>query len=153
MAEEPAIADGQDTVVAELEDRWRRTLADLDNLRKRYARELSRERLAERTSTLRAWLPVLDNLELALEHAEGDGHPIVDGLRAVRDQAVELLARLGYPRQDEVGVPFDPYRHEVVGVVNDPEQEDGVVVRVVRPGYGEGEAQLRPAAVIVNRRG
>jgi molecular chaperone GrpE len=165
MAEEPAIADGQDTqndgtqndtedtVVAELEDRWRRAVADLDNLRKRYGRELTRERLAERNDTARAWLPVVDNLERALAHAEGDSHPIVAGVRAVRDEAVALLAWLGYPRQDEVGVPFDPHRHEVVEVTDDPGHADGAVVRVVRPGYGEGDAQLRPAAVVVNRRG
>lgn len=151
MTEEPAI--DQETGTAELEDRWRRAVADLDNLRKRFARELSRERLAERNSMLRAWLPVVDNLERALAHAGEDANPVVGGVRAVRDQAVDLLAQLGYPRQDETGVPFDPHRHEVVEVVDDPGYPDGTVVRVVRPGYGEGETQLRPAAVAVNRRG
>ncbi|GLY68840.1 nucleotide exchange factor GrpE [Amycolatopsis taiwanensis] len=158
MAEEPAIAredadTGGGADAAELEDRWRRAVADLDNLRKRFARELSRERLAERNSILRAWLPVVDNLERALAHAGEDASPVVGGVRAVRDQAVDLLAQLGYPRQDQTGVPFDPYRHEVVEVVADARYADGTVVRVVRPGYGEGETQLRPAAVAVNRRG
>src|SRR5689334_16501775 len=56
----------------ELEDRWRRALADLDNLRKRYARELPREREAERSRVAAAFLPVVDNLELALAHAGPD---------------------------------------------------------------------------------
>lgn len=160
MPEEPAVAEtqqstrqAQEATVAELEDRWRRAVADLDNLRKRFTRELARERLTERNSTMRAWLPVLDNLERALDHAGEAAHPVIGGVRAVRDQAVELLARLGYSRQDEADVPFDPHRHEVVGVVDDPQFDDGAVVRVVRPGYGEGETQLRPAAVVVNRRG
>ena len=140
--------------VAELEDRWRRALADLDNLRKRYARELERERVAERARVAAAWLPVVDNLELALAHAGADPTAVVEGIRAVRDQAVGVLAGLGYPRQDEAGVPFDPARHEAVSVVDDPEAAPGTVVRVLRPGYGEGERQLRPAAVAVaGRRG
>lgn len=155
MADETARADGRETAVdpvAELEDRWRRALADLDNLRKRYANELARERQAEKARTAAAWLPVLDNLELALGHAEAESNPIVDGVRAIRDQAVELLSRLGYPRQDEVGVPFDPARHEVAGVVDEPDADPGTVVRVLRPGYGDGERQLRPATVVVHRR-
>jgi molecular chaperone GrpE len=151
-ATEAAQAPAEDRAareVAELQDRWRRALADLDNLRKRYARELDRERAAERARVAAAWLPVLDNLERALEHAGGDQDALVEGLRSVRDQAVGVLAALGYPRQDQAGVPFDPARHEAVGVATDSEAAPGTVVRVVRPGYGEGERQLRPAAVEV----
>ncbi|MFF8652414.1 nucleotide exchange factor GrpE [Streptomyces griseoluteus] len=136
----------------EVEDRWRRALADLDNLRKRHARELDRERGAERARTAAAFLPVIDNLELALSHAASDAGAIVEGVRAVRDQAVSLLGRLGYERHAETGVPFDPSRHEVVGVVQDPEAEPNTVTQVLRPGYGEAERQLRPAAVTVAKR-
>jgi molecular chaperone GrpE len=137
---------------AEFEDRWKRAVADLDNLRKRYARELDRERQAERARAAARWLPVLDNLELALAHASADSHPIVEGVRAIRDQAVEVMDVLGFPRHDAAGVPFDPARHEVVSVVDDPDRDPNTVVEVVRPGYGQGERQLRPAAVVVNRR-
>jgi molecular chaperone GrpE len=71
---------------------------------------------------------------------------------AVRDQAVNVLAQLGYPRDDEVGVPFDPVRHEVMALVDDPRFPPDTVVQVLRPGYGEPGHQLRPAAVAVNRR-
>lgn len=145
-------ADGSAAVVAELEDRWRRALADLDNLRKRYARELARERNSERDRVTAAWLPVLDNLDLALAHAAADPESIVAGVQAVRDQALEVLARLGYTRQDEVGVPFDPARHEVVSVVREPDAEPGTVVQVVRPGYGAAGQMLRPGSVAVSRR-
>lgn len=136
----------------EVEDRWRRALADLDNLRKRHARELDRERAVERARTAAAFLPVIDNLELALSHAGSDPGAIVEGVRAVRDQAVSVLERLGYERHAETGVPFDPSRHEVVGVVQDPDAEPNTVVQVLRPGYGEGQRQLRPAAVTVAKR-
>lgn len=137
----------------DLEDRWRRALADLDNARKRHARELSQAAEAERRRVTLAWLPVVDNLELALEHSEGDPAAIVEGVRAVRDQAVALLASLGYPRDDETGVPFDPVRHEAAGMVEEPDAPPGTVVKVVRPGYGQApDRQLRPAAVLVSRK-
>ncbi|MFG3150175.1 nucleotide exchange factor GrpE [Streptomyces sp. NPDC048243] len=140
------------TALAELEDRWRRARADLDNLRKRHARELERDRAVERSRTAAAFLPVLDNLELALTHAGADPGAIVEGIRAVRDQAVNVLELLGYSRHAETGVAFDPARHEVVGVVQDPDSPPGTVVEVLRPGYGDGERQLRPAAVTVAKR-
>lgn len=143
---------GDGSEVAELEDRWRRALADLDNLRKRYSRELPRERAAERERVAGAFLPVIDNIDLALEHADAAPGAIVEGVRAIREQALAVLAQLGYPRRDEVGRPFDPTRHEVVAVVPaDEGSEPGSVVEVVRPGYGDSERSLRPAAVTVAR--
>ena len=135
--------------LAELQDRWRRALADLDNLRKRYARELDRERAAERARVAAQWLPVVDDLDRALAHAADDPSAIVEGVRAVREHAMAVLARLGYPRYEEVGVPFDPVRHEAVKVVDDAEVAPGTVVEVLRPGYGQEERWLRPAAVAV----
>ncbi|BCL24671.1 nucleotide exchange factor GrpE [Streptomyces tuirus] len=149
----PAPSEDQHTAeLKDLEDRWRRALADLDNLRKRHTKELERERTAERSRTAAAFLPVLDNLELALTHAGSDPGAIVEGVRAVRDQGVNVLELLGYPRHAETGVAFDPARHEVVGVVQDPDAPPGTVVEVLRPGYGDGERQLRPAAVTVAKR-
>ena len=121
-------------------------MADLDNQRKRHARELQREREAERGRVAGAWLPVIDHLELALSHARSDPSAVVAGVQAVRDQAVQVLAALGFPRHDETGVPFDPARHEVVSVVDDSDAAPGSVVQVLRPGYGDPERQLRPAS-------
>ncbi|MFJ9241815.1 nucleotide exchange factor GrpE [Streptomyces sp. NPDC101776] len=144
--------DAHAAALREAEDRWRRALADLDNLRKRHIRELEREGAAERARTAAAFLPVIDNLELALTHANADPGAIVEGVRAVRDQAVNVLERLGYPRHAEIGAPFDPALHEVVGVVQDPDADPNTVAQVLRPGYGEAERQLRPAAVTVAKR-
>jgi molecular chaperone GrpE len=137
------------TRVAELADRYARALADLDNMRKRSAREAARQRDEERAAVASRWLPILDALDLALEHADAEPRAIVDGVRNVRAQAWEVLARLGYPRRAETGEPFDPGRHEVVAAVPAPETPAGTVVQVMRPGYGEGDHQLRPAAVVV----
>ncbi len=135
--------------VAELEDRWRRALADLDNLRKRYERESAQQRARERAQVAAAWLPVLDHLELALAHATANPAAIIDGVRGVRDQSLAVLAGLGYPRRDDVGATFDPARHEAVAATPAHHVPAGTVLEVVRSGYGEGEQQLRPAAVVV----
>jgi molecular chaperone GrpE len=139
---------------AELEDRWKRAVADLDNLRKRYARELSRERAAERELVTAAFLPVLDNIDRAIEHAQADPGSIVEGVRALREQALAVVSGLGYGREDETGVPFDPARHEVVGVVDADESgvAPGTVAAELRPGYGGPDRHLRPAAVTVAQR-
>lgn len=135
--------------VAELEDRWRRTVADLDNMRKRFAREREQLREEERARAAADWLPILDNLELALQHAGADPVAIREGVQAVRDQAVDLMARLGFPQHDDTGAPFDPRRHEAVSTVVDASAKPGTVVHVVKPRYGDDTRQLRPASVIV----
>jgi molecular chaperone GrpE len=137
--------------VADLEDRWRRAVADFDNLRKRVARESGQQREAERARVAADWLPVLDNLDLALEHAHENPTAVIEGIRAVREQSLALLDQLGFPRQAEVGEPFDPARHEAVAVASDPDVPAGMVLQVVRPGYGTGANQLRPAAVVVSK--
>jgi molecular chaperone GrpE len=152
-AEAAASQPDSNSELAKLEDRWRRAVADLDNVRKRYARELDHERATERSKVAGAWLPIVDNLERALSHAGEQSDAVVTGVRGILEQALQVLEQLGYPRNAEAGVPFDPERHEVVGVVEQPDVAPGTVVEVLRPGYGEGTRQLRPAAVVVSRRG
>ncbi|MDT0301301.1 nucleotide exchange factor GrpE [Streptomonospora wellingtoniae] len=134
----------------EMEERWHRALADRENLRKRHVTELARAVAAERGRVAEAWLPVVDNLDLALGHADSQEGAFVEGVRAVREQAVGILARLGYPRYGEAGVPFDPLWHEVVEVRGVSEVPAGRVLEVLRPGYGTADQQLRPAAVAVS---
>jgi molecular chaperone GrpE len=139
--------------IAELEDLRLRALADLDNVRKRCAAQVSRAEAEARAAVARQWLPVVDHLDLALEHAEADPASIIEGVRAVQAQALEVLARLGYPRRDDRGARFNPARHEAIAARPDPEVEADVVAEVVRPAYGEGDHQLRPAQVVVARPG
>ena len=139
--------------VAELDNLWRRALADADNLRKRHAREIEQLRDQERAEVARDWLPVLDNLDRALEHAGADPGAIIEGVRAVRNQAVDLLSRLGYPRRDDLGARFDPARHDAVASIPAAGAPPGTVVEVVHAAYGEGDRQLRPAQVVVARGG
>lgn len=137
-----------DAGVPELAGRLRQALTELDELRSRYARQVADAQAAERARATAVWLPVLDNLELALAHAETE--VTVRQLRAVRDQAVAVLATLGYPRYDATGAPFDPTRHEAVTVRRGGDTVPGTVLEVLRPGYGAADRQLRPAAVVVS---
>jgi molecular chaperone GrpE len=139
--------------VSELEDQLLRVMADFDNLRKRLGREVEAARQQERASVASAFLPVVDSLELALTHAIEDGSPLREGIEAVREQAVAVLAKLGFVRLDPLGEQFDPARHEAVATVKDPDTDPGTIVHVVHPGYGEGQHQLRPAAVVVATKG
>src|SRR2546430_9433216 len=83
--------------VAELEDQWRRALADFDNLRKRIARESTTQRDTERARVAGQWLPVVANLDPPLEHAADDPSPTLEGGRAGRDHAPGNPARPGLP--------------------------------------------------------
>jgi molecular chaperone GrpE len=139
--------------IAELEDQRLRALADLDNARKRCASQISRAEADTRARVARLWLPVVDNLELALQHSAADPGSIVEGIRAIREQGLSVLAQLGFARRDDLGASFDPARHEAVASRADPDAPDGSVVEVVRPAYGEKDSQLRPAQVVVAKAG
>ncbi|MDQ1521505.1 MAG: molecular chaperone GrpE [Actinomycetota bacterium] len=158
MNNEPVIDDGRDTRETtatsdtdEPDQRLLRALADLDNLRKRYERELIRERSTERARVAAQWLPVVDDLERALEYAGSNGDPLIAGVRAVHDHALAVLEQLGFPRFEDIGAPFDPTRHEAVGAVESTAPAGSVAV-ASRPGYGTNENMLRPASVLVARR-
>ena len=135
---------------AELDARYRRALADLDNYRKRADREMQR-RVDERTEALsREWLEAVDSVERALRSASGAA---AEGLRAVMDQMDSILARHNVSRINALpGDRFNPELHEAVGTVSTDEYPDRTIAEVARSGYMIGGRVLRPAEVIVNRR-
>jgi molecular chaperone GrpE len=140
-----------DAAVAEMRDRWQRARADLDNTRKRYERQLADRSSVERARVAAEWLPVVDNLERALGHADADPQAIVAGVEAVRQQALDALERLGFTRLDDLGSAFDPSRHDAAQVIDVPDAEPGTVVAILRPGYlaSGADVVLRPAVVAV----
>jgi molecular chaperone GrpE len=152
--EEPAdaAAESEELVerLASAEDRYRRALADLDNLRKRTAREIERRVEESRESLLREWLEALDSVERALSMTpEG---PVQEGLRSVLDQMDAILTRQGVHRIGRPGEPFDPAHHDAVAIRESEEAPDRTVVDVVRSGFALGDRVLRPAQVVVSRR-
>jgi molecular chaperone GrpE len=138
--------------IAELDDRWRRAAADLQNVRRRAGEEIERGRAEERTRVLAAWTSVVDDLERALANTTEDDGPVIAGLRAILDGAWAVMRRFGYAPFGEVGDAFDPKRHHAVATVPaDDRHPPGTVVDVQRRGYGGGDGVLRPADVVVSR--
>ena len=135
--------------LAQMEDRYKRALADLDNYRKRSARDVERRIVESREAQLREWLEVVDSLERALFMQPED--PVVEGLRAVLEQMEAVLARQGVTRMGAPGDRFDPERYEAVGVRETNEVPDRTVLEVARSGFAHDGRVLRPAEVIVSR--
>jgi molecular chaperone GrpE len=142
--------DDQQERYDQLEDRYKRALADLDNYRKRASREIEQRVAESRDRLLVDWLDAVDSVERALQREPEN--PLAEGLRAVLDQMESILERQGVRRYGERGEPFDPERHEAVGVANSDELEPNTVADVARSGYARGNQVLRPAQVIVARR-
>jgi molecular chaperone GrpE len=128
----------------ELEDRYKRALADLDNYRKRVARDVERQLVEGTDALVRDWLELVDSVDRA---ARGDG----DTFQPLQDQIGAILEREGIARVGTEGERFDPERHEAIGVRETGEVPDRTVVDVARSGFARGARVLRPAQVVVAR--
>ncbi|MBI5489147.1 MAG: nucleotide exchange factor GrpE [Deltaproteobacteria bacterium] len=139
--------------LAQAKDRWLRMAADFDNARKRAAKQEIEVRERARADTLRAVLPVIDNVERALGYARElpGAATLAEGLKLVVKSFFDAFAAQKLERFESVGQAFDPARHEAVGQVETTEAPAGTVVQELEPGYRLGEKLLRPALVTVAR--
>jgi molecular chaperone GrpE len=142
-----------ETVTAErddLADALLRLRAEFENYRRRATREQVQARDRAQGEILSDLLPVLDNLERALDAAEHhEEGKVLGGVRMTRDLFVDLLRRSGVEDIETVGVAFDPRVHEAM-LLQPSDQEEGVVTAVLERGYRQGEHVLRPARVAVS---
>jgi molecular chaperone GrpE len=134
-----------------------RTQADFENYRKRAARDAAAAGERAKSGLVRELLPVVDNLERALDAAtageRGDGQPsehLADGVRLVHSELVAVLARNGVEAFDPRGEKFDPELHEALSMRSEEGAEAGTVLDVVERGYRLNGAVLRPARVVVS---
>jgi molecular chaperone GrpE len=131
-------------------DRYLRAAADLENLRKRQKREIDDAKIEAKQRVLKEILPVVDNLERAIEHA-GDApgaQPIVEGVQLVLRQLITAFERLDVTSIDALNQPFDPNLHEAISQL-ESDAAPGSVVQVLQRGYRSGDRLLRPALVVV----
>lgn len=138
---------------ARLKDQLLRTAADFDNYRKRARRDQEDAHKKGTEELLKALLPVFDNLERAVSHAEGtsDAKAIGDGVRMVLKQFTDTLERLGITRVGGLGKAFDPLVHEAIQQIETDEHPPGTVVAEVQAGYSFHDRLLRAAMVVVAR--
>ncbi|HEX8108172.1 MAG TPA: nucleotide exchange factor GrpE [Kofleriaceae bacterium] len=131
-------------------DRYLRTAADLENLRKRQKREMDDVRLESKGRVLKEMLPVVDNLERAIEHATAQAgtNPIIEGVQLVLRQFLTAFERLDVTPVEAAGQPFDPNLHEAISQ-QESDAPPGTVVQVLQRGYKSGDRLLRPALVVV----
>ena len=145
----------------ELKDRALRVTAEMENLRKRTAREVADARLYATSNFARDMLNVADNLARALEaiptekREEGSDafKALIDGVELTGRELTNALARNGVKPVEAEGARFDPNLHQAMYEVPDETRPSGMVAQVVAPGYTIGERVLRPAMVGVTKGG
>ena len=137
--------------LAAANDRLLRLQAEMQNLRNRTAREIADERRYAALPVVRELLPVVDNIERAIEAAEkaGEAETLLEGFRLVRQQLLTLLDHHHCERIEALGQPFDPHFHEALLTQPSDSAESGAVLEVVQRGYRVGDRVVRPAKVIV----
>lgn len=135
----------------QLHEQFLRNLAEMDNLRKRTNREKEEISKFANENILRDILPVIDNLERAVEHSEktdnSDG--LLEGVRMTLSQFAQVLNRFGVESIDAVGQPFDPAYHQAMGQLESTDHPANTVMVEMQKGYQLNERLLRPAFVMV----
>src|SRR3974390_3181699 len=144
-----------------MSDRRLRTLAEMENLRKRTEREIADSRLYSVTSFARDVLVVADNMRRALEAVtpelrntvESGVKALVDGIELTERELLKALEKKGVRHSTPKGEKFDPTLHQAMFEIPDAAVPAGSVVQVVQPGYMIGDRVLRPALVGVSKGG
>ncbi|HMA72683.1 MAG TPA: nucleotide exchange factor GrpE [Xanthobacteraceae bacterium] len=144
--------------VADYKDKLLRTLADMENLRRRTEREVADARIYGVSSLARDLVGVADNLRRALEAVgesaaaiEGPAKPLHEGVELIERELLKVLERHGVKKFDPQGVKFDPNFHQAIFEVPDSNIAAGSVAQVIQPGFMIGERVLRPAMVGVSK--
>ena len=134
-------------------DKYLRTLAEFNNFKRRTASSRSEALKDGQCAAIEQILPVLDNLERALEHIEADKeNPMAQGVAMVHRLLSETLGKLGIAEIPALGEPFDPTKHQAVQMVDAAEGETpGNVGVVVQKGYMADDRVIRHSMVIVNK--
>ena len=150
----PAAAEALRREAEENWNKYLRTAAELDNFRKRSARDVDAARKSGAERLAKGLLPVRDSMEAGLASApNADLATLIDGQRATLRLLDDALAAADITEIDPHGEPFDPTKHEALSMVSAPNVEPNTVVEVVQKGYQMNDRLLRAAKVIVSRGG
>ena len=142
--------DPKDEKIAELNDKITRQMAEFDNFRKRTAEQAADNRLRATEKLMGDVLPVLDDFERAIAHAEANGEQgLLDGVKAISSKLGDVLSKHGLVTIDPQGEPFDALQHQAVATVEDVTVFDETVSQVYQKGYSLGVKVIRPAMVVI----
>ncbi len=141
--------EGVAAQLAAEQDKYLRLAAEYDNYRKRTAKEKESVYADAKIDTLKALLPVYDNLERGLAQYGDEDSPHRKGLEMIFTQFQESLAKLGVTQIDAAGQPFDPEKHNAVMHVEDERFGENTVAEVLQQGFALGDKILRFAIVKV----
>jgi molecular chaperone GrpE len=137
---------------AQWKDMAYRNAAELDNFRKRTAREAQEARAYANADLLRALFPIIDNFDMGLEAArqESEKSMIFMGMSMVQRQITDFVREMGVIELEALNKPFDPNLHEAMAQEIRDDLPEGTILRVTRKGYKQKERLLRAASVIVS---
>ena len=160
-AEIHALIEALNAENANLKDKALRTLADMENLRRRTEKEIADSRLYAVTNFARDILSVADNVRRGLESvpadvaaaADGPLTALIDGIELTERDLLKTLERHGVKKLEPKGERFDPNRHQAMFEIPDESLPHGTVTQVVQAGYVIGDRPLRPALVGVSKGG
>lgn len=159
LTKQAAVAEAKAKEAAEkLEEQTKKDLndymrlqADFDNFRRRTRENDAKAADIYKAETLKSFLPVLDNFELALPHMKKDesGEAYIQGFELLQKQLVKIMTDYGISEIEAAGQKFDPHFHEAVMMVESNDKEDETVLAVFQKGYMYKDTVLRPAKVQV----
>ena len=157
----PKPSTSLDRELAETKDRLLRTLADMDNMRKRTEREVAESRTYGISAFARDILGVADNMHRAMAalddelraKADEPTKVLLEGVELTERELMNVLEKNGVKRIDPLGQKFDPNRHQAMYEIEDASVPSGSVVQVMQAGYLIGDRVLRPALVAVSKGG
>ena len=157
VAEETPAAEADPMAVLQAEmERWRdlayRSQAELDNFRKRVAREQQETRSYANADLLRSLIPILDTFAMGMDaaRAESEKSIVFMGMSMVQKQMEDFLREMGVQEVEAQGKPFDPNMHEAVSQEVNAAVAEGTILRVLRRGYKLKDRLLRAANVVVS---
>jgi molecular chaperone GrpE len=148
LDEEQAKARELEAKSAENLDGWQRAVAEFQNYKKRIDRDRESDKAVMKGDLLKRVLPVLDDLERALQNRPG-GDAWANGIELIQRKLQSILESEGLKRIEAVGTPFDPNFHEAISYEPADGLESGYVIGVVQNGYMLGDYVVRPAMVRV----
>jgi molecular chaperone GrpE len=157
----PKPSTSLDRELAEVKDRLLRTLADMDNMRKRTEREIAESRVYGISNFARDILGVADNMHRAMAalddelraNADEPTKVLLEGVELTERELMNVLEKHGVKRIEPLGQKFDPNRHQAMYEIEDASVPAGSVVQVMQAGYLIGDRMLRPALVAVAKGG